>query len=212
MDLYRFYDADDALLYVGISLNAATRASQHRKDKSWWPDVTRMEIEHLATDIRSEAEAYERSVIVAESPRYNIVHNASQQRANDALVLLCDVCGEPVPDGGGWLSVLRDEVSRFERFHAELRSIPVGPGLKSPSLAELLSGPREAKWHVFHADCDPDVEAASYHMAVERCRTPRDLLRWNAHMIDKRWITSTDWGDFLERIVDQRVASREAAA
>lgn len=69
-DLYRFYDADERLLYVGISLHAAHRASEHRGDKAWWGDVARMDVEHLAD--RAEALKAERRAIRNERPVYNI--------------------------------------------------------------------------------------------------------------------------------------------
>lgn len=72
-DLYRFYNKDERLLYVGISLSAATRASQHRTQKPWWPDVARMDVEHLAT--REAALGAERRAIWAEHPMHNIAHN-----------------------------------------------------------------------------------------------------------------------------------------
>ena len=75
-DLYRFYDASGQLLYVGISLHAAQRASEHRKDKAWWSDVARMEVQHLPT--RGAALVAERTAIVNERPLHNVVHN--QQR------------------------------------------------------------------------------------------------------------------------------------
>lgn len=74
-DLYRFYDADDRLLYIGISLHAAMRASQHKADKHWWPDVDRMTVDHLQAD-RTEAHAIERLAILDEKPIYNVTHNA----------------------------------------------------------------------------------------------------------------------------------------
>lgn len=75
IDLYRFFDADERLLYVGISLNAAKRASEHKKDKQWWSDVARMEVQHLDVSSRSEAEELERKAIRAERPVHNVMHN-----------------------------------------------------------------------------------------------------------------------------------------
>jgi predicted GIY-YIG superfamily endonuclease len=72
-DLYRYYDADGQLLYVGISLSAVARASQHRAEKGWWQDVARMTVEHLPT--RQAAEDAERSAIRAEKPVHNVIHN-----------------------------------------------------------------------------------------------------------------------------------------
>jgi hypothetical protein len=76
MDLYRWFDAEGRLLYVGISLHAAARASEHRRSQPWWPLAVRMDIEKLGQITRAEAETVERAAIIAERPIYNIVHNA----------------------------------------------------------------------------------------------------------------------------------------
>lgn len=71
--LYRFWDADEQLLYVGITLNPGHRWTSHRNDKPWWSEVATITIE-THPDRRAVLEA-ERRAIVAERPRYNIVHN-----------------------------------------------------------------------------------------------------------------------------------------
>lgn len=71
--LYRFYDKNDQLLYVGISSNPARRAHEHSKDKPWWADVARSIMEHHPT--RESAAAAEVAAIVTESPLHNVVHN-----------------------------------------------------------------------------------------------------------------------------------------
>lgn len=80
MDLYRFYDEHDTLLYIGISLSAAARASQHKATQPWWHEVARMDVEHLATDDRREAERLERAAIAAEEPLYNVAGNYEWRR------------------------------------------------------------------------------------------------------------------------------------
>ena len=68
--LYRLYDEDDQLLYVGIAFNPRVRCYHHKMHKSWWPDVARREVEWH--DDRRQAEAAERAAIAAEKPLYNI--------------------------------------------------------------------------------------------------------------------------------------------
>lgn len=70
-DLYRFYDSSGRLLYVGISFHAVARASQHRREKNWWPQVARMDVEHLPT--RSAAVAAELHAIRTEHPAHNVI-------------------------------------------------------------------------------------------------------------------------------------------
>ena len=72
-DLYRFFDADGRLLYVGISFSAVARASQHRGEKPWWPEVANMTVErHDTRDAAAEAEL---AAILSEKPIHNVVGN-----------------------------------------------------------------------------------------------------------------------------------------
>jgi hypothetical protein len=82
-DLYRFYDHDGRLLYVGISFSAVARASQHRAEKPWWPDVANMTVEHLPS--RAAAMAAELAAIRTEKPIHNVAgvarhHNRAPKR------------------------------------------------------------------------------------------------------------------------------------
>jgi len=74
--LYRFFDKDNVLLYVGISINAYNRAKQHKADKEWWPDVVQITLETYPD--RATVELQEKQVIAAESPKYNTCFNKSK--------------------------------------------------------------------------------------------------------------------------------------
>jgi predicted GIY-YIG superfamily endonuclease len=67
--LYRFYDRDNNLLYVGISKDWLFRLETHKKDKSWIQEVANVKIAWYTT--RINAELAERSAIRWESPKYN---------------------------------------------------------------------------------------------------------------------------------------------
>ena len=75
-DLYRFYDAEGGLLYVGVSLSAVARACGHRQNATWWDQAARMEIEHLSVT-RRQIEELEQVVIGTERPAFNILHNGA---------------------------------------------------------------------------------------------------------------------------------------
>lgn len=68
--LYRIYDANDGLLYIGASGHLGPRLNNHRLHKPWWPEVDRI----LAVMVGPEHEALaaERAAIRAEMPRYNV--------------------------------------------------------------------------------------------------------------------------------------------
>lgn len=70
--LYRLYDADGRLLYIGISYSAIARFAQHKDRQPWIGDVCRIEIE--THDIsRTEIEQMEADAIRSENPLHNIV-------------------------------------------------------------------------------------------------------------------------------------------
>jgi hypothetical protein len=68
--LYRFFDADGDLLYVGITHMETMRWRQHSKTKDWWREVTTIKVAHF--DTRDEALAAEAKAIRQERPRHNI--------------------------------------------------------------------------------------------------------------------------------------------
>ncbi|MEU3785236.1 GIY-YIG nuclease family protein [Streptomyces sp900129855] len=67
--VYRLYDEDERLLYVGVASDPRVRFKQHGRDKSWWPRVTAREIEWF--DSREEALKVEARVITRELPLHN---------------------------------------------------------------------------------------------------------------------------------------------
>lgn len=67
--VYRFYDAEGRLLYVGISLNLEGRLAKHRR-REWWPEVVRCDVEWF--EDRRGAKAAERAAIAEEDPIHNV--------------------------------------------------------------------------------------------------------------------------------------------
>jgi predicted GIY-YIG superfamily endonuclease len=67
--LYRVFDADDMLLYIGISGDFGTRWKQHARIQPWWGEKQRLTVEWLAS--RELAEAAETAAIKAEKPAHN---------------------------------------------------------------------------------------------------------------------------------------------
>jgi prevent-host-death family protein len=68
--VYRLFDADDALLYVGISKSFGVRWERHAYRQPWWPEVHHQTVEWR--DTRKEADEAETAAIRNEKPRYNI--------------------------------------------------------------------------------------------------------------------------------------------
>lgn len=69
--LYRCFDAEGNLLYVGATKNVFQRIADHQAHSYWFRHVTRVEIQHF--DSRKEALAAEAMAITLENPKHNTV-------------------------------------------------------------------------------------------------------------------------------------------
>ncbi|MET7429601.1 GIY-YIG nuclease family protein [Streptomyces flaveolus] len=71
--LYRLFDSEGRLLYIGISNNPEKRFNTHRWTKPWRQEIASYTAEWL--DTREEAEAAEIEAIRSELPAYNRMHH-----------------------------------------------------------------------------------------------------------------------------------------
>lgn len=73
--LYRFYDGEMRLLYVGITIDPLLRWGKHRRAR-WWKNVRHITLEHHAT--RKAAKAAETRAIRDERPLFNRAEKAPE--------------------------------------------------------------------------------------------------------------------------------------
>lgn len=108
--LYRFYDASERLLYVGITCNPGHRLEAHRRHKTWWRDVARIALEQHEN--RAQLAAAELAAIRNEKPTHNIVGigptRGTQRRVGPSPL-------PPAPAG---------DVDFYEYDHGELATWP----------------------------------------------------------------------------------------
>lgn len=64
--LYRYFDREGALIYVGVTSRGATRNVEHNTTKGWWQYVAHQQVEHFST--RAAALAAEKRAILAFRP------------------------------------------------------------------------------------------------------------------------------------------------
>ena len=67
--LYRHYDKNGRLLYVGISLSYLYRLAKHREQSAWFRDVATIKVRHFPT--RAAARAAEKAAIAKWHPMFN---------------------------------------------------------------------------------------------------------------------------------------------
>jgi predicted GIY-YIG superfamily endonuclease len=90
--LYRMFNRDGVLLYVGITNNPKGRFRTHGELKSWWSEVATITLQHLPS--RLHLEAAESDAIKNEGPLYNIARTAGAYVPRPK----CPSCGSPEPD------------------------------------------------------------------------------------------------------------------
>lgn len=121
--LYKLYDENDVLLYVGVTNNTAVRWAKHAADKPWWSDVSRQEITWHAD--RASALAAEKESIRAGQPRYNSEHTSPAAPDVDSA-------------DWGYQAIADDLTARIERGEFI-------PGRPIPTVADLMVGYRVAR-------------------------------------------------------------------
>lgn len=69
--LYRWYDQEGNLIYVGLTNNPERRVASHRSRAEWWPWAYRLDVTPEPIIGRVQAERVEGIVIEAERPIFN---------------------------------------------------------------------------------------------------------------------------------------------
>lgn len=68
--MYRLFDAEDRVIYIGSTGNAEQRIATHRNTMWWGPTIHRVQIETFPN--REAAMLAEREAVQTEFPRWNI--------------------------------------------------------------------------------------------------------------------------------------------
>lgn len=70
--LYRAFDENNALLYIGISSQVFARFDQHSHTSKWVNKCAYVKLEHFSN--RVDALSAEKVAIKTENPEFNLVH------------------------------------------------------------------------------------------------------------------------------------------
>jgi predicted GIY-YIG superfamily endonuclease len=73
--LYRMFNRDGDLLYVGLTNNPKNRFKTHSKTQEWWREVATISVQTF--DSRNQLAAAESQAIKDEKPLYNVALNAA---------------------------------------------------------------------------------------------------------------------------------------
>jgi hypothetical protein len=167
-DLYRMYGRGNRLLYVGVSFNAGTRATQHATDKAWWSEVSTITVEHL-TGTWEDALALEKRTIWAEKPLYNKQHNTGDEYVPRTVVKPLAVPSE-LRSSREWRAVQRALVHLAASVRRQGMPTLVGSLGGVDLLALLEAQARTAHLPLPCNKCGGDT--AAYHLTLEAVRDP----------------------------------------
>jgi predicted DNA-binding transcriptional regulator AlpA len=113
--LYRLYDAQGALLYVGISGRPLHRVQHHRAKTAWGPEIATTTIEWLGT--RQEALRAETRAIATEGPLHNVALNqARAERLESTLPVRLGLVASA--EISAILGVSRQRVHQITKSHS----------------------------------------------------------------------------------------------
>lgn len=118
------------------------------------------------------------------------------------LVAICDACTKPIADGEGVIWIDYGQIDQHEkavRAWRQEQKEKTPPGLLVTStFSDIMKYPPAVRWNVHHAACDPDPDAGAYSIGVHQMRTWGDLVHWTAHLMEKSWLSNTDWRKLLD--------------
>lgn len=142
--LYRMYDQDGGLVYVGISVSLPARLIQHRQSQPWWSDITSISVQHFPT-IR-EARDAERVAIAEERPRYNVRDSPCPPSGGSPAALHKGQRQHTIGvDDDLWADVKYIAATRHEPMAAVLRRILVGYRDENRELLDAIKARKAAE-------------------------------------------------------------------
>lgn len=156
--LYRLFDADGELLYIGISYSAIARYAQHKATKPWIGDVCTVTIETHDVS-RAEIEAIERQAIIDERPKHNVVHSSTRPGADLRRDRVPEFCAAEMAATPAWFEIA-SLVDKFIHDHGHRH-----PELTNERIGSWLDGMARS---LFLADCCSQCGHLNYPYWVKR--------------------------------------------
>lgn len=108
--LYRLYDPNGELLYVGVTGDLRTRFAQHAATKPWWSEVAKKTVTWHMT--RGSALAAESAAIRTEQPHCNVLDTGVVRASTSGGHKANPVCFRPSGDLRSWLLAYAEASSR----------------------------------------------------------------------------------------------------
>lgn len=177
--LYRMYDAEGTLLYIGISKSAIKRLTQHMVEQPWVQQIAKVDIEQLECD-RTTAMQIEREAIIDEKPKYNVVHNG---RAETTSV----PAGEHEQQTGAAGKGQRKKRWMCDSCHRQAKWIQYVY--------------QTGEWQCVCREHDPypaGMDGGVYVFECDRVQSDSELASMRDHLAHKSWFDYRSWMSMLQ--------------
>lgn len=135
--LYRYFDAQGALLYIGVTSRINRRMREHWESSEWFAKIARCEFQQFP-DRKSVLEA-EREAIISEKPLHNYAHNRPKREKLARL----DV-DAPEPGISAKFKTKPSRDGKESRHAINLRLVQIKPMHPANLLHEALGVPQYA--------------------------------------------------------------------
>jgi hypothetical protein len=118
-----------------------------------------------------------------------------------AVEVICSGCGDVVRPGAGWLALDVHAAMAAEQASAHLHE---RTGRLMSLDAFMDEAPGCEHWTAWHYRCDPDLDGDSFRYCIEvgQVTTLAGVIGWTAHLMEKTWLSSTDWDDVLRDLAN----------
>lgn len=186
--VYRYFDADNRLLYIGSSLNLPKRFSQHKLSSAWEGLSNRVEVENY--DTIEEARYEEKMAIYKEYPKYNVVHNDQIGRVSLTPRDLKDY-----DDNKSYITLSPEELN------FEARSLLVYTVMARPDSSEEINPGEE---FIVNFDKLSEYLGQDKSKAIElvlRVLTILEHTGVNGPVVQMKWVASCQFTDGAEELV-----------
>ena len=104
----------------------------------------------------------------------------------------CQICGKNVTTAKGVITIYREDIHQYEKLYSEWETKHPKDknGSRVLSSADLSELPHFVSWHWGHSKCLKD---GMYEITYDRFDTTGKALSWTVHMMEKNWLSSTNW-------------------
>ena len=177
--VYRLYDINGRLLYIGRTDNWPRRRHEHEQDKPWWPQVRQIALAQFHT-LEQTAQA-EATAIKREYPTHNKIGHAQPAGSiidrSAPIAWDCDHCNEPITPGkdkGGLFTTQSTRTDTWKRW-----------------------------WHILHNRCSKQVgQDLGQSADITEINTTDGFLRITWLVIDLLQAEQTNWPTIINRARD----------